>query len=97
MLKFLVALTLVGSVSNTYGRIGIKVSSDGGIGKVYKISPAARAGLQRGDIILEADGHKGTKYIDGIAGTEATLKVFRKNRGLFRVVVPRVSKREVHD
>jgi hypothetical protein len=100
MLKFLlVALVLTGSVSNCYGRIGIKISHEGGIGKVYRISPAARAGLQRGDIVRETDGVKGSKHIagEGLAGIPVRLKIFRRGIGEFYVTVPRVAREEVSD
>lgn len=96
MMWFLVALALQGNISNQYGRVGIKVGTTGRITHVYNHSPAYLAGLQEGDKVLEADGRKGYKLVDGIAGTDARLKVRRGKEILF-FTIPRVPKSEVFD
>lgn len=96
MIDWLVWLMLQGNVSNEYGRIGVRVSSSGGVSKVYEHSPAKDAGIRRGDVILEADGVKGTKHIDGLAGTSAKLKV-KRGSFIFEVEVPRVPRSAVFD
>lgn len=96
MIKLALVLLLVGEISNEYGRTGIMINSGGRIGKVFNHSPAHDAGLLRGDVVLEADGHKGIKYIDGIANTTATLKVKRGGEVIVFNVF-RVPKREVYD
>lgn len=98
ILQFVTALTLDGSVSNQYGRIGIMVAKNGYIGKVYKKSPAAEAGLQKGDIVIAADGYPGTDYIDGTAGQDVQVTVKKKSNGRICIfIITRVPKREIHD
>lgn len=90
------ALTLEGSVCNTKGRIGIRVTQSGYIGHVYDHSPAAKAGLLEKDVILEADGIKGPKYVDGMAGSIVKLKIKRGTK-IFEFDVPRVPIDEIYD
>lgn len=99
MIGKLLAITLVlsGSISNEYGRIGLLVSHNGSIGKVYRHSPAFDAGLQRGDQILECDGICGTEVVDGIAGTIARITVRKKNGEVVILNITRVTRQEVYD
>ena len=98
MLKvLLLGLLLTGSVDNQLGRIGIRVnSSSHGINHVYNHSPAANFGLEPGDIVLEADGHKGHQFVDGIPNTTAHLRIKRGNF-IFNIDIPRVPVREIYD
>lgn len=88
------ALELRGGCSNTRGRIGITVSLYGKIYCVHRISPAFDAGIQVGDIVIEADGVQGTKQIDaGTAGSVVHIVILRKKEVLIFNIVrqdPRV-------
>jgi C-terminal processing protease CtpA/Prc len=73
-----IMMPMQGGITHDYGRIGVTVSrSSHEIIRVYPGSPAAEAGLEKGDIILESDWVEGTKFVDGIAGTKAHLKIRR--------------------
>ena len=75
------------------GGIGVVVdgSTKAGlvIGEVYAKTPASRAGLEAGDVIVTADGHsfaglsetQMTDYVRGQAGTSVTLTVQRPSAG----------------
>ncbi|WLR50634.1 S41 family peptidase [Bacillus tianshenii] len=76
------------SINRNYTGIGVVVSeAEEGIALVslFDESPAKAAGLQSGDIIIEADGHslkgkpaeKATMLIQGLPGTKVNLKVYR--------------------
>lgn len=96
-IPLLVSLFLDGSVSNEYGRIGVRVhTATGAINKVYSHSPAHDVGLRRGDVILEADGEKGYKHTDGMAGTRVLLKI-KRGEFILYFEVPRVPRREVFE
>lgn len=85
-------------ITNQYGRIGVKVSPlNGLIGYVYEYCPAREAGLRPGDKILEADGVKGTKRIDGIAGTHVRIKVRMRTGEVYTMNILRVPPEEIYD
>jgi C-terminal processing protease CtpA/Prc len=91
-------LTLSGSVSNTYGRIGVRAAREGGgISKVYKVSPASDAGLVVGDVIVSCDGVKGIEKVDGDAGQFAHLTVEHKDGSVVILDIKRVPVEEIHD
>lgn len=97
LLTLLFSLVLNGSISSQYGRIGVRVSSTtGGISQVLRVSPAADAGLRKGDVIIEADGVKGHKFTDGMAGTIVHIKV-RRGAEVLEFDIPRVPRESVHD
>ncbi|MFZ5975909.1 MAG: S41 family peptidase [Bacillota bacterium] len=77
-------------LSGAYSGAGMTVTADKEldrivITKVFKDSPAAKAGIQTGDIILQIDGkavggmqlEQTTALIKGAAGTKVTLTVMR--------------------
>lgn len=77
-------------LSGTYSGAGMSVTADTEldrvvITKVFKDSPAAKAGILAGDIILQIDGkavggmqlEKTTESIKGAAGTKVTLTIMR--------------------
>jgi hypothetical protein len=90
------SLLLQGSVTNEYGRVGVLIGLNGNISHVYKYSPAKTFGLQVGDIILEADGHKGYTYTDGCSQTLANL-VIKRGTETFKIIVPRVPSYCIYD
>lgn len=70
--------------------IGIRINIvDDGVLVVGVIpgAPASQAGIEQGDLILEADGHKvdGPTYITGPIGTSVKLKV-KKANGTVKVI-----------
>jgi predicted metalloprotease with PDZ domain len=97
MLKLLVCLTLLGSASTQYGRIGVVISQHGRIAKVYAVSPARSAGLQVGDTIISADGKAGNERIDGDAGSIAHLVVRKRSGEIQLIDCVRAPKHEVKD
>lgn len=94
MIEIINYLLLTGYISNTYGRIGIVVAKDGGISHVFKHSPAADIGLERKDIIISADGVKGTSQITGDAGSFVRI-VVKHNDKEYTYILPRVAESEV--
>lgn len=91
--------TLEGSVSNAYGRVGVRIALDGGISHVYSHSPAFGV-LFQGQKVVAADGVKGHDHVDGMAGTTAALDVEYLDCGkkvVVRKYIVRVPKEEVYD
>lgn len=94
----LFALTYNAGITNEVGRIGIKdVPKTGKIVKVCRNSPADKAGLKVGDVIISADGVSGPdRQIKGEVGTEVTL-VIRRKKEVFTVTVLRVSESTIEE
>ncbi len=92
------AMTLDGSVEHTdvEGRIGVRISGAGHIGKVHAGSPAEAAGLRKNDKVILVDGHK--NHIDKISGEPGTTVELEVKRGSDRmtVVVERVDLRKIY-
>lgn len=73
---------LMVTMEGDYGGIGATLSQDKAtkevsVVEVYEGSPAARAGLERGDIVISVDGHLGTDeslddFVQRIRGEEGT-------------------------
>ena len=73
---------LMVTMEGDYGGIGATLSQDTAtkevsVVEVYEGSPAARAGLERGDIVISVDGHLGTDeslddFVQRIRGEEGT-------------------------
>ena len=73
---------LMVTMEGDYGGIGAtlsqdKVTKEVSVVEVYEGSPAARAGLERGDIVISVDGHLGTDeslddFVQRIRGEEGT-------------------------
>lgn len=97
MISSIIGLLLSGQLSSEYGRIGILVNHQThGIIKVYRVSPAQEAGIQRGDTILECDGVKGHDIVDGSAGSFAYITI-KRNDQILKFIVKRVPSNEVHN
>lgn len=99
MLDILIAaaITLNGGISNSTGRIGILVSKEGYIFKVHRRSPAKNAGLKKDDVVLSADGEKGSRGIEGPVGTKVNLIIKKKNGSIEKLEITRVNKEEIND
>lgn len=81
------------SLQGNYEGIGAYIDQENGfpviLGPVSDDTPAARAGLRRGDIVLAVDGvdvegmplEEVIGMIKGPAGTEVTLKILRQGEG----------------
>lgn len=95
MWELILLAQLQGGVSTEYGRVGVRVSKDGGVSLVHPHSPAATAGIQKGDIIVMSDGVKGIKHIDGDVGTTASL-VVRRGAHVLKFKITRVSPAEIY-
>ncbi len=78
------------SISGEFGGIGATVSKKADedeilISEVYEGSPAERAGLKEGDVLLKADGHQVSgrdldtvvSWISGEPGTDVELRILR--------------------
>lgn len=96
-LLIIASLTLNGYISNSHGLIGIQVARDGGIIKVWKISPAHEAGLVKGDTVLYANGVKGIDEIDGDSGSVVHLLLKHKDGIVFSKDIVRVPREQIHD
>ncbi len=89
------------SLSGEYEGIGAYIDTQGGWpiiqGPVSNDSPAARAGLRKGDIVLAVDGvdvegmqlEEVIARIKGPAGTQVTLKIARQGQEAFEVTITR--------
>lgn len=86
----ILAVTYYGHVENRhgrFGRIGILYNpGDHAIVEVYKGSPAAKAGLKRGDTVV----HVNDKDITGPAYTLVNLSILKKDGQMVTVVIERV-------
>ncbi len=92
------AKTLEGGVekSDVEGRIGVRISGAGQIGKVHRGSPAEAAGLRKDDKVTKVDGQKDRiGHISGEPGTSVELEVKRRGER-FLVVVERVDLRKIY-
>lgn len=100
------------ATNSQFSGVGLGVQGDDAglrIATVYDDSPAKKAGLKEGDVIVAADGRslKGrpeeasTALIKGPAGTEVTLTIkrgdreFEKKMKRARIVVPAIDSRTV--
>lgn len=94
-------------ISNTYGGIGAiiyKPDKDGYviINEPYENSPAARAGIQCGDEIMEIDGvtsvgldaSQASSRMKGKAGTEVVFKIKKVRSG--EIVEYRIKREKIH-
>ena len=107
---------LMVTMEGGYGGIGATLSQDKAtkevsVVEVYEGSPAARAGLERGDIVISVDGHLGTDeslddFVQRIRGEEGTSIEMVYKRGdqektieitREEVIVPSVSHRMLDD
>lgn len=107
---------LMVTMEGDYGGIGATLSQDKAtkevsVVEVYEGSPAARAGLERGDIVISVDGHLGTDeslddFVQRIRGEEGTSIEMVYKRGdqektieitREEVIVPSVSHRMLDD
>ena len=107
---------LMVTMEGDYGGIGATLSQDKAtkevsVVEVYEGSPAARAGLERGDIVISVDGHLGTDeslddYVQRIRGEEGTSieMVYKRDDQEHtieitreEVIVPSVSHRMLDD
>lgn len=107
---------LMVTMEGDYGGIGAtlsqdKVTKEVSVVEVYEGSPAARAGLERGDIVISVDGHPGTDeslddFVQRIRGEEGTSIEMVYKRGdqektieitREEVIVPSVSHRMLDD
>ena len=107
---------LMVTMEGDYGGIGAtlsqdKVTKEVSVVEVYEGSPAARAGLERGDIVISVDGHLGTDeslddYVQRIRGEEGTSieMVYKRDDQEHtieitreEVIVPSVSHRMLDD
>ena len=107
---------LMVTMEGDYGGIGATLSQDKAtkevsVVEVYEGSPAARAGLERGDIVISVDGHLGTDeslddFVQRIRGEEGTSIEMVYKRGdqektieitRAEVIVPSVSHRMLDD
>lgn len=107
---------LMVTMEGDYGGIGAtlsqdKVTKEVSVVEVYEGSPAARAGLERGDIVISVDGHLGTDeslddFVQRIRGEEGTSIEMVYKRGdqehtieitREEVIVPSVSHRMLDD
>lgn len=88
--------------SGSFEGIGAYVTMRNGpleIVSTFKDQPAEKAGLRRGDIILEVDGvsienmsiYEAISLIRGPAGTSVLLKVFREGEEPFEIEIVRAS------
>lgn len=80
MIDLLLSLVLQGGiqeeVSKEEGRIGVSMTGTK-INHIWKVSPAADWQLQENDIVISADGYKGTGHILGPVGSLFWLKIKR--------------------
>ena len=107
---------LMVTMEGDYGGIGATLSQDKAtkevsVVEVYEGSPAARAGLERGDIVISVDGHLGTDeslddFVQRIRGEEGTSIEMVYKRGdqektieitREEVIVPSVAHRMLDD
>ena len=107
---------LMVTMEGNYGGIGAtlsqdKVTKEVSVVEVYEGSPAARAGLERGDIVISVDGHLGTDeslddFVQRIRGEEGTSieMVYKRDDQEHtieitreEVIVPSVSHRMLDD
>ena len=107
---------LMVTMEGDYGGIGAtlsqdKVTKEVSVVEVYEGSPAARAGLERGDIVISVDGHLGTDeslddFVQRIRGEEGTSieMVYKRDDQEHtieitreEVIVPSVSHRMLDD
>lgn len=107
---------LMVTMEGDYGGIGATLSQDKAtkevsVVEVYEGSPAARAGLDRGDIVISVDGHLGTDeslddFVQRIRGEEGTSieMVYKRDDQEHtieitreEVIVPSVSHRMLDD
>ena len=107
---------LMVTMEGDYGGIGAtlsqdKVTKEVSVVEVYEGSPAARAGLERGDIFISVDGHLGTDeslddFVQRIRGEEGTSieMVYKRDDQEHtieitreEVIVPSVSHRMLDD
>ena|ERR1700722_3070427 len=93
MISYIIALTLVGGISNCEGRIGIRTGGGNKVTHVYDHA-SARGLIYVGDKILESDGYKGVDNIMGAVGTEVHIKLQRcgsiKEFDIIRIPKPEV-------
>ncbi len=95
MFELIVALSLTGLIrfEDTTGHIGVLISPSGVISKIHKFSPAEKAGLIKGDKVVEIDHRDArTKDIEGEPGTLVDLTIER-NHEQFEVQIERVDYR----
>lgn len=95
MIEFVLALTISGHLDNRDGAIGAVIShSSHGISRIVKNSPAETYGLQKGDIIVSANGDTRLKQIIGEPYTYVDLVVKRGTetfeRKVFRLPVDEI-------
>lgn len=99
MIELFLMGQLLGSISNEPGLIGVKTGYQRRIERVHHGSPAEKAGLLVGDVIVAVDGEV-KKEIRGMAGELCTLTIRRKRPYgdlTFTVVVEKVSARKIKD
>jgi len=87
-------------ISGKFGGLGIEISQQGGFPKVIAPidgTPAARAGLQPGDLIVAVDGEsvqdvtldKVVRILRGVPGTSVKLTITRGDKAPFDVTITR--------
>lgn len=88
------------NISGRFGGLGIEISEQNGVPKIISPidgTPAARAGLQPGDLIVEIDGQssqglnldKVVRVLRGAPGTKVTLSILRGAKEPFEVIITR--------
>jgi carboxyl-terminal processing protease len=87
-------------ISGKFGGLGIQISSQNGVPKVIAPidgTPAAKAGMQPGDLIVAVDGRstqgvgltKIVRILRGDPGTKVTISVLRGTKAPFDVTITR--------